>query len=401
MLKNKRILLGVTGGIAIYKSLDLVSRLKKLGCHVDVIMTEHATEFVTPLCFETMARSRVHVDGFSRDNPEGVEHIDLAQNADLFIIAPATANIMAKAAHGIADDLLSTALLATDAPVIYAPAMNTKMLKNPATQENMRILEKRGAHFIAPGAGFLACNVIGEGRMAEPSEIVQHLATFTTQKDLQGINILVTAGGTREAVDPVRFITNRSSGKTGHTIAKRAMQRGAEVTLITAAKGMQKIHGITEISVDSTKEMLEAVEKYFGTTDALIMSAAPSDFRMEEVSSQKIKKQGDQVIWTLVKNPDILKTVTEQKEHQFVVAFAAETENLLENAREKRTVKRADLMVANDVTQQGAGFEGDTNIVTFIDEKEEEAMPLQSKVLVADQILSRVKRGVQEKRSLR
>lgn len=400
MLKNKRILLGVSGGIAIYKSLDLISRLKKLGCHVDVIMTEHATEFVTPLCFETMARSRVHVDGFSRETPETVEHIELAQKADLVLIAPATANIMAKVAHGIADDLLSTTLLATEAPVIYAPAMNTKMLHNVATQENMAILERRGAHFIAPGAGFLACNVIGEGRMAEPREIVQHLATFTTPKDLKGMNIVITAGGTREAVDPVRYITNRSSGKTGHAIAKRAMQRGANVTLITAATGLAKIHGITEIPVASTDDMLKAVQDNFDAADALIMSAAPADFRMEHIAGEKIKKQGDSVHWTLVKNPDILKTVTEHKQNQFVVAFAAETQNVLEYAREKRIAKRADLMVANDVSQEGAGFEGDTNIVTFITETEEQAMPLQSKVKVADQILSRVKKGVQERKTL-
>lgn len=390
---SKRILLGVTGGIAIYKTLDLISRLKKKDFHVDVIMTEHATKFITPLTFETMSRARVHTDGFDRENPAYVEHIELAKQADVFLIAPATANTMAKLAYGIADDLLSTTALAATCPLLLAPAMNTKMLLHPATQTNMRILSDRGAKFIASGDGFLACNEIGEGRMAEPVEIMQALADHFTVKDLQGLRIVVTAGGTREALDPVRYLTNRSSGKMGWHLARRAAMRGAEVVFITAAR-LPALKGVQTHSVNTTEEMLRQVQNHFASCDALLMAAAPSDYRPAEIQTHKIKKSDEEMTLHLVKNPDILKTVTVAKKEQFVVAFAAETENLTAFAAKKRVAKNADLMVANDVTQEGAGFDTDTNIATLIDsDNKETELPKMSKAELADRILTEVRRG--------
>lgn len=388
MWKNKRILLGVSGGITIYKTLDLISRLKKLGCAVDVIMTEHAIEFVTPLTFETMSRARVHTDGFSREDAENVEHISLAREADVFLIAPATANVMAKLAHGIADDLLSTTALAATCPLLLAPAMNTKMLHHPATQANMQVLADRGAKFIAPGAGFLACNEIGEGRMSEPAEIVAALTDHFTPKDLRGKKIVVTAGGTREPIDPVRYLTNRSSGKMGYHIARSAVLRGADVVFVNAGKHLAKIPGAKTISVDTTAQMLDAVSRHFDDCDALIMAAAPSDYRAVEVRTQKIKKAESELTIELVKNPDILKTVTENKKNQYVVAFAAETEKLSEYASKKRVEKRADLIVANDVTLPGAGFEVNTNVAVLIDETGEKSLPMMSKAALANRILN-------------
>lgn len=397
MWKNKKILLGVTGGIAIYKSLELISRLKKLGCTVDVIMTDHATRFVTPLTFETMARSRVHTDGFSRENPEAVEHIQLAKEADVLLIAPATANMMAKLAQGIADDLLSTTALAATCPLILAPAMNTKMLHHPATQHNMQVLANRGAKFIAPGAGFLACNDIGEGRMSEPREIVTALGELFTKKDLAGKRVVVTAGGTREPLDPVRYLTNKSSGKMGYQIAKNAALRGADVVLISAAKHLPPLAWGKTVHVETTEDMLAAVSQHFDSCDALIMAAAPSDYRAVQMQTQKIKKTEDELVIALTKNPDILKTVTQKKTHQFVVAFSAETENLTEYAAKKRVEKRADLIVANDVTLPGAGFDVDTNIAVFIDDTGETQLPQISKSRLANRILDRfVARGRQK-----
>lgn len=389
---NKRILLGVTGGIAIYKTLDLISRLKKRNVHVDVIMTRHAMEFVTPLTFETMARAKVHTDGFDRENPEAVEHIQLAKDADVFLIAPATANCMAKLAHGIADDLLSTTALAATCPLMLAPAMNTKMLKHPATQKNMQILAERGAQFIASGQGFLACNEIGEGRMAEPVEILQALRDHFTKKDLQGLRLIVTAGGTRESLDPVRYLTNHSSGKMGWHLAHRALLRGAEVIFITAAS-LPALKGAKTVRVHTTMEMLAAVQEHFADADGLLMAAAPSDYRPAVVREQKIKKSDDTMTVEFVRNPDILKTVTKDKTHQFVVAFAAETENLTAYAAKKRQEKKADLIVANDVTQEGAGFATDTNIATLIDENGEVALPKMRKAALADRILTCVLQG--------
>lgn len=394
---HKRILLGVTGGIAIYKTLDLISRLKKKGFEVDVIMTEHATRFVTPLTFETMARSTVHVDGFDRGDPAYVEHIELSARADLFLIAPATANCMAKLARGIADDLLSTTALAATCPLFLAPAMNTKMLHHPATQENMEILARRGARFIASGEGFLACNEIGEGRMAEPVEILQALTDHFTKKDLKNKKLVITAGGTREALDPVRYLTNRSSGKMGWHLARRAQLRGADVVFVTAAR-LPEIRGAKTVFVDSTQEMLEAVRREFSDCDALLMAAAPSDYRPDTVQSQKIKKSEDKLTLSFVKNPDILKTVTKDKRNQFVVAFAAETQHLETYAAEKRIAKRADLIVANNVAQEGAGFAVDTNIATLIDDDGTQKLEKMSKARLADVILHRVARAIVPKK---
>lgn len=395
MWTNKKILLGVSGGIAIYKTLSFISRLKKNGAMVDVILTENAAKFVTPLTFQTMARSRVHMDAFDETDPAAVQHIDLAKHADVFLVAPATANVLAKLAHGIADDLLTATALALppETPVLLAPTMNTRMLHHPATQANIAVLKERGARIVQPASGFLACNEIGDGRMAEPDQLEEAVVQALTPQDLVGKRFVVTAGGTREKIDPVRYITNRSSGKMGWEIARNAALRGAEVTLI-ATTALPEVNGMRTIRVESTQEMLEEVRRTFDACDALVMAAAPSDFRVKNASDQKMKKESGAPVLQLAENPDILKTVTQNKKHQFVVAFAAETQNLLENARKKLTAKRADFIVSNDVTQRGAGFDQDTNIVTIIDAENEQSYDLRSKRDIAEKIVTRIREGI-------
>ncbi len=393
ILKGKDIVLGVTGGIAAYKAVEVASRLRKLGSQVFVIMTKSACEFVAPLTFETISNHPVVTDTFARPETWEVEHIALAKRASLFVIAPATANILAKVAHGIADDMLSTTVLATRAPILVAPAMNTNMWEADATRENMRVLAKRGVTAVGPGTGFLAEGTEGVGRMAEPQEIVDAIIARLAQKqDMAGLRVLVTAGPTRERLDPVRYLTNDSSGKMGYAIAERAAARGAEVTLVTGPVTLPVPANVKAVSIISTQELCEAVLSRSGEHDVVIQAAAPADYRPANVSGQKIKKQsGEGLSLSLVENPDIAAAVGSVKRPgQILVGFAAETENLLKNAKAKLKKKNLDLIVANDVTQPGAGFHVDTNIATLITQDSVMARPLQSKAQLADDILDMV-----------
>lgn len=369
MLNGKKIALGVTGGIAVYKAVDLVSRLRKQGAEVRVIMTEHAQQFVTPLTFKEISGNKVAVSMWDSNQEFNVEHISLANWADAFVVAPATANILAKMANGIADDLLSTTLLAAQAPIIVCPAMNTGMYQNPITQENIAKLEAHGVTVMPPAVGYLACGVSGPGRLPEPQQIVEFIDDFFAKKDgdMVGLKVLVTAAGTREPIDPVRFVGNRSSGKMGYAIAQAAAQRGAEVLLVTGPSVLAIPANVKGVKVETTNEMLEAVMEAYDKMDVVIKAAAVADYRPRDVADQKIKKKTDDALTVVMdKNPDILKELGARKAHQVLVGFAAETQNLLDNAREKIVKKNLDMIVANDVTAAGAGFNTDTNIVKFL-----------------------------------
>ena len=369
MLKGKKIVLGVTGGIAVYKAVDLVSRLRKQGCEVRVVMTEHAQQFVTPLTFKEISGNQVAVSMWSSNQEFNVEHIALANWADAFVVAPATANIIAKMAYGLADDLLSTTLLAAQAPIVVCPAMNTGMYENVATQENIAKLQGRGITVMPPAVGKLACGTSGAGRLPEPQEIVEFLNAFFAKRegDLRGLKVLVTAAGTREPIDPVRFVGNRSSGKMGYAVAQMAAERGAEVLLISGPSALSIPANVKAIKVETTNEMLEACLESYDKVDIVIKAAAVADYRPRDVAEQKIKKKTDDALTVVMdKNPDILKTLGAKKTHQVLVGFAAETQNLLENARDKVVKKNLDMIVANDVTAAGAGFNADTNIVKFL-----------------------------------
>lgn len=369
MLNGKKIVLGVTGGIAVYKAVDLVSRLRKQGAEVRVIMTEHAQQFVTPLTFKEISGNKVAVSMWEANQEFNVEHIALANWADAFVVAPATANILAKMANGIADDLLSTTLLAAQAPIIVCPAMNTGMYQNPITQENIAKLEAHGVTVMPPAVGYLACGVTGPGRLPEPQQIVEFIDAFFAKKDgdMVGMKVLVTAAGTREPIDPVRFVGNRSSGKMGYAIAQMAAQRGAEVLLVTGPSALEIPPNVKGVKVETTNEMLEAVMAAYDKMDVVIKAAAVADYRPRDVADQKIKKKTDDALTVVMdKNPDILKELGARKAHQVLVGFAAETQNLLDNAREKIIKKNLDMIVANDVTAAGAGFNTDTNIVKFL-----------------------------------
>lgn len=389
MLQNRAIVMGVTGGIAAYKAVEIVSRLKKMGASVDVIMTRHAMEFVTPLTFETLSHRPVTTDLFDRPDSWEVEHVALAQKADLMLVAPATANLMAKMAHGIADDMLSTTLLATRAPVLLAPAMNTGMWEAAATRENLSVLEGRGVRTVGPESGLLACGDIGAGRMSEPQAIVDAVcALLCAKRDMEGLRVLVTAGPTRERLDPVRYMTNDSSGKMGYALAQAALDRGAEVTLVTGKVALPSPRGVRVITVDSTMDLYRVMLDQCDQQDLMAQAAAPADYRFETVSNQKLKKQsGKALTLTLVENPDVAKAVGERKrEGQVLIGFAAETSDVLENGRKKLLSKNLDLLVANDVTREGAGFGVDTNIATLVTADGEIALPLMSKRELADRI---------------
>lgn len=369
MLKGKKIVLGVTGGIAVYKAVDLVSRLRKQGAEVRVIMTAHAQEFVTPLTFKEISGNQVAVSMWNSNQEFNVEHIALANWADLFLIAPATANILAKMAHGLADDLLSTTLLATKVPVIACPAMNTGMYENPVTQENIEKLKSRGIIIMPPAVGHLACGTSGLGRLPEPQNIVDFIIMFLAKRegDLRGLKVLVTAAGTREPIDPVRYVGNRSSGKMGYAVAQMAAERGADVLLISAPSALKVPANVQIVQVETTCQMLEACLKAYENVDIVIKAAAVADYHPRDVAAQKIKKKTDDALIVVMdKNPDILKILGEKKTHQVLVGFAAETQNLLANAKEKIVKKNLDMIVANDVTAAGAGFNTDTNIVKFL-----------------------------------
>ena len=391
MLQGKKIVLGVTGGIAVYKAVDLVSRLRKAGCEVRVVMTEHAQQFVTPLTFKEISGNAVAISMWNANQEFNVEHIALANWADVFLVAPATANILAKMACGLADDLLSTTLLAAQAPIVVCPAMNTGMYQNPATQENIAKLQERGVTVMPPAVGHLACGTSGPGRLPEPQQIVEFMSAFFAGRegDLRGLRVLVTAAGTREPIDPVRYVGNRSSGKMGYAVAQMAAERGADVLLISGPSALAAPPNVRVVNVETTNEMLEACLAAYGDVDIVIKAAAVADYRPRDVADQKIKKKTDDALTVVMdKNPDILKTLGAKKEQQVLVGFAAETQNLLANAREKVVKKNLDMIVANDVTAAGAGFNSDTNIVKFLfangDVRELEQMP---KVDVANKIL--------------
>lgn len=394
MLKNKNILIGVTGGIAAYKVVDVVSRLKKLNANVDVIMTESATKFVGPLTFQSISQNYVSTDMFEEPKSWDIEHIALADKADIVLIAPATGNIIGKIANGIADDMLTTVIMATRAKVIFAPAMNCHMYENPIVQGNIEKLKKLNYEFIEPGTGFLACGYVGKGRMAEPVDIVEYILNSFVEKTLLDKRILVTAGPTIEPLDPVRYMTNYSSGKMGYAIAEEASKRGGEVTLITGPTHLVPPSNVKVIKVNTTLDMLKATEKYFDETDVLIKAAAPLDYKPEKFSKEKIKKEDsneDILKIKYVRNPDIAVKLGQKKKKQIMVGFAAETENIEEYAKEKLEKKNFDFIVANDVSKDDAGFRTDTNIVTIIDDKGNlEKYPLMSKKELSKVILDKV-----------
>lgn len=390
-LQGKNILVGVTGGIAAYKVVEVVSRLKKLGAEVRVVMTRAAAEFVAPRTFQEITKNPVSVEMFAGAINFHVEHIALANFADVVLIAPATANFLAKAAHGIADDLLTTTILATPAPLLVAPSMNTRMLEHPATQKNIEILKNRGVNFIDSEIGLLACGTSGKGRLAEPENICEEIIKFFAPKTLTGKKILVTAGGTIEPVDPVRFIGNRSSGKMGYEIAKAAKVHGAEVILISGNATAEVPKNLKFVKVETAEQMREEVLAEFDSVDAVIMAAAVSDYRVKNVALQKIKKDSETLTLELVKNPDILKELGQRKKNQLLVGFAAETQNVIDYAKNKIVEKNLDFIVANDVSQEGAGFSVDTNIISIITRAGQiENFPKMPKSELAEKIILRV-----------
>lgn len=368
MQEKKTVVLGVTGGIAAYKALDIVSRLRKKDINVHVIMTKSAAEFVTPLSFQSLSQNYVVEDMFAEPKSWDIEHISLASKADLFVIAPASANMIGKIANGIADDMLSTTVMATKAPVLLAPAMNTNMYDNPIVQKNIEFLKSMGYFFIEPDEGRLACGVTGKGKLAEPEKIVDVFDMLLHKnKDLAGKKILVTAGPTREDIDPVRFITNRSSGKMGYAIARAARNRGADVTLISGPVGLNPPEKVRYVGVYSADDMYREVVNHFEDADIVIKSAAVADYRPKDKSDIKIKKSDDDMVIPLTRNKDILKELGKMKKNQILVGFAAETNDLIQNAQRKVSKKNLDAIVANDVTMEKSGFNTDTNTVKIID----------------------------------
>ncbi|PQP80397.1 bifunctional phosphopantothenoylcysteine decarboxylase/phosphopantothenate--cysteine ligase CoaBC [Paenibacillus sp. PCH8] len=406
MLNGKKIVLGVTGGIAAYKAATLCSRLVQKGADVHVIMTASATQFITELTLQTLTRNTVYTDTFDEREPSVVSHIHLADLADLVLIAPATANVIAKMAHGMADDMLSTTLLATTAPVMIAPAMNVHMYDHPAVRHNMSLLAERGTMMIEPGEGLLACGYVGKGRLEEPESIVDVVERFFEQREpavrpregqalpLQGKKVVVTAGGTVERIDPVRYITNDSSGKMGFAIAAAARDLGADVKLVMGNTQAQPPGNVEIIPVLSAQDMYEAVSREWDDADIVIKAAAVADYRPKEVYTEKIKKKGDTLSLELVKNIDILETLGKRKTHQFLIGFAAETQSLERYAREKLERKNCDLIVANDVTRTGAGFGTDTNAVHIYDR---EGLVEELQVMAKDDVAHRLLRIAAER----
>ena len=388
-MKNKCIVVGVTAGIAAYKICQLVSSLKKQGNEVHVIMTKEAEKFVTPLTFQTLSNQKVITDMFTVDYTPDVHHISLAKKADLFVVAPATANIIAKIAHGLADDMLTTTFLASTCPKLIVPAMNTNMLNNPITQDNIATCQKYGIHIMCSGSGYLACGDIGAGRLPEPEEIEDAIASIVeADRYLNGRHVVITAGATQEEIDPVRYITNHSTGKMGYALAKEARNAGARVTLISGKTNLPKPYGVDVVSVTSAANMAKSVIDNFEKADVLIMSAAVADYTPIEKAKQKIKKTDGNLSIALKRTQDILLTIGQKKrEDQIVIGFAMETENLLENAAKKLQEKNANYIIANSIREPGAGFGVDTNIVKIISPTSVEDLGLLSKDETAKEIL--------------
>ena len=393
MSETKTIAIGVSGGIAAYKVTDLVSRLVKKGFQIEVIMTEAARELMAPLTFSTLCGRPVHCEMFREQSNGEVEHIAIGDRADLMVIVPATANIIAKAAHGIADDLLSTVILAADSPVMYFPAMNTRMWEHPVQQENIAKLRSLGFEVIDPEEGFLACGTSGKGRLGSidmiEEKILSAMAAIEKGRDLEGKTVLISAGPTEEPIDPVRCITNRSSGKMGYALAKAAHRRGAEVHLVSGPVSLKAPDGVSVYPVSSAAEMKDRIESLYDRADITIMAAAVSDYRVKNAAPQKIKKDGSTLLLELEKNPDILKALGEKK-HGILVGFAAETENLEENAVSKLNRKNLDMIVANNVSMEGCGFGSDTNIVTIYRKDGFSEIPKMSKESLSDVIFDHI-----------
>ncbi|MBQ9156884.1 MAG: bifunctional phosphopantothenoylcysteine decarboxylase/phosphopantothenate--cysteine ligase CoaBC [Eubacterium sp.] len=392
MLKGKTVVLGVTGSIAAYKIANLASMLVKAHADVHVIMTENATNFINPIAFETLTNHKCLVDTFDRNFEFHVSHVSLAQKADVLMIAPASANIIGKIAHGIADDMLSTTVMACSGKVMLSPAMNVHMYENPILQENLDILRRHGYEIIDPAVGYLACGDTGAGKMPEPAVLYQYiLREIACDKDMKGVRVMVTAGPTREAIDPVRFITNHSSGKMGYAIAKRAMLRGARVTLVSGPVSLDPLPFVETIPIITAQDMFEAVTSRLSDQDALIKAAAVADYRPANVSDEKVKKKDGDMSIRLERTQDILGYVGEhRRDDQVICGFSMETQNMLENSRKKLDKKNLDMIIANNLKEQGAGFGTDTNRVTIISRKEEKSLGLLSKEEVADAILDEI-----------
>ncbi len=394
MLNGKTVLLGVTGGIACYKSAMLASALVKQHCNVQVVMTANATEFIGPHTFEALTGNRVSVDTFDRNYVHQVEHIALADQADLVLIAPATANVLAKLAHGLADDMLTTTVLACTCPKIAAPAMNTKMYNNPVTQDNLELLRRYGWEIVEPASGRLACGAVGRGKMPEPEDLLEVvLHALVHERDMTGLKVLVTAGPTREALDPVRYLTNHSTGKMGYAIARAAAARGAEVTLVSGPTELKKPAYVGRVDIVSAQEMFDAVTSRSGEQDIIIKAAAVADYRPASVAEEKIKKSGaeTELALPLAKTNDILAWLGEHRtEGQFLCGFSMETQNMLENSRKKLAKKHLDMIAANNLKEEGAGFGVSTNLLTLITAEEELALPLMSKDAAAHRLLDEI-----------
>lgn len=393
-LTNKTVVLGVTGGIAAYKMANVASALRKAGADVHVIMTKNATEFITPLTFEVLTNNRCIVDTFDRNFQYDVAHVSLAKAADLILIAPATANVIAKLSCGLADDMLTTTVLAAKCKKLVAPAMNTAMLENPVTQDNLKRLEHYGFGIIQSAVGMLACKDVGRGKLPEPEELVDRvLMELAREKDLLGVHVTVTAGPTQESLDPVRFLTNHSSGKMGYAIAREAALRGAEVTLISGPVALEAPLGVKRVNVITAQQMLEAVQAALPETDILVKAAAVADYRPAVVSGEKVKKKEGDLSIPLERTADILAWVSENRHPGlFVCGFSMETENMLENSKKKLTKKKLDMIVANNLKTQGAGFGVETNVVTLITQDAVTELPLMGKDEVAGKLLNEIQK---------
>ena len=393
-LQGKCVLLGVTGGIAAYKMANVASGLRKAGAEVHVIMTENATRFITPLTFETLTNNRCVVDTFARDFQYDVTHVSLAKKADLILIAPATANVIAKLAHGIADDMLTTTVLASRCKKLVAPAMNTAMLENPITQDNLETLRKYGFTIVEPAVGMLACKDVGSGKLPEPEVLLDRIAMeIAREKDYLGLHVTVTAGPTREALDPVRYLTNHSTGKMGYAIAREAMLRGADVTLISGPTSLAPVPGVRMVPIVSAQDMFEAVKEALPRTDILIKSAAVADYRPAEVFTDKIKKREGDMAIPLERTPEILTWVSQHRHPGlFVCGFSMETKDLLDSSRKKLEKKHLDMIVANNLKVAGAGFGVDTNVVTILTDREVLELPMMGKDQVAARLLDEIRK---------